>query len=205
VTVALAAAPGVIEKSKPLPVSATVWGLLPALSVIFSVPVLVPPAVGSKKTPIVQLEPTATGLLQLLSTPKSAALGVAAVTVRAALPVFVTVKVCGRPLVPTYWLGNVIVEGDKLTAGAGRPPVPVRVTICGLPGALSAIVKVPVRLPLAVGVKVTGIWQASPAATEVPQLLVCAKSPEIEIAMLSAALPALYNPTVSAALVVPTC
>ena len=42
-TVALAE-PGVMEKSKPLPVSATVCGLFPALSVIFSVPVLVPPA-----------------------------------------------------------------------------------------------------------------------------------------------------------------
>ena len=35
----------------------------------------------------------------------------------------------------------------------------------------------PVRLPLAVGVKVTLIVQPEPAATLVPQLLVCAKSP----------------------------
>lgn len=140
-TVALAAAPGITEKSKPLPVSVTVCGLFPALSVIFSVPVLVPPAVGSKKTPIVQVFVSNTGLPQLLSTPKSAPLVVTAVTVRAALPVFVTVRVCGRPLVPTYWLGNVIVEGERVTTGAGfGTMLDVTGTVIGLPTALLVMI-----------------------------------------------------------------
>ena len=59
----------------------------------------------------------------------------------------------------------------------GPIPVPVRLTCCGLPPALSVIFRVAERLPLAVGVKVTVNVQLAPAATEVPQLLVCVKSP----------------------------
>ena len=53
-------------------------------------------------------------------------------------------------------------------------PVPERLVVWGLLLALSVTVKVPVRLPVAVGVKVTLMTQLAPAATEVPQLLVCA-------------------------------
>lgn len=42
---------------------------------------------------------------------------------------------------------------------------------------LSVIVKVAVRLPIAVGAKVTLTVQFPPAATELPQVLVCPKSP----------------------------
>ena len=59
----------------------------------------------------------------------------------------------------------------------GPIPVPARLTCCGLPPALSVMFKVAERLPLAVGVKVTVNVQLAPVATEVPQLLVCAKSP----------------------------
>ena len=137
-TVALAAAPGVIEKSKPLPVSATACGLFPALSVILSVPVLVPPAVGLKKTPIVQFKPGATGLVQLLSTPKSAALAVTAVIVSVTLPVFVTVSVCGNPDVPTNWEGKEMLAG--LRDSAALILVPAREICCGLPPTLSVMV-----------------------------------------------------------------
>jgi hypothetical protein len=131
--VALGVELAVIEKSSPLPVRATVCGLPVALSVIESVPVLVPPVVGSKKTAMLQLAFGATGLAQLLITPKSAGLGVTAVIVSAALPVLVTVTVWGRPLVPTYWLGKVTVDGDAFTTGAfgggSASPVPVRAMV----------------------------------------------------------------------------
>jgi hypothetical protein len=57
-----------------------------------------------------------------------------------------------------------------------------------------------VRLPLAVGVKVTLMVQLPPAATELPQVLVCAKSPALvpaiaTLLMLKAALPALLKVT----------
>src|SRR5215831_10088842 len=101
--------------------------------------------------------------------------------------------------------------GDRPTAGAGADvPVPVKPTVCGLPLALSLIVRVPVRVPIAEGVNVMLIAQEAPAATDVPQLFVCAKSlafvPVMAmLVMFSVALPVLLNVTACAApLVVPT-
>jgi hypothetical protein len=85
----------------------------------------------------------------------------------------------------------------------GATPVPVRLTVCGLPAALSVTVIVPGWLPVAVGVNVTLIVQFAPAATEVPQVLVwayCALT--AMLVMLSAAAPPLVSVTVCAALVV---
>ena len=56
-------------------------------------------------------------------------------------------------------------------------PMPLSVTVWGLLAALSVSVSVPLRGPLAVGVKVTSIVQLDPEASEPPQLLVWAKSP----------------------------
>ena len=58
-------------KSCPVPLSVTVWGLSPALSVSVSVPVRLPVAVGVKVTLIVQLEPAATEPAQVLVWAKS--------------------------------------------------------------------------------------------------------------------------------------
>jgi hypothetical protein len=53
------------------------------------------------------------------------------------------------------------------------PPVPVSETVCGLLGSESVRVSVPLRVPVAVGVKVTFTVQLPPAATVAPQSLVC--------------------------------
>jgi hypothetical protein len=53
-------------------------------------------------------------------------------------------------------------------------PVPVKVTVCSVEGALSLKVTYPVRVPVAEGEKVTCTVQFAPAASEVPQVLVCA-------------------------------
>ena len=95
----------------------------------------------------------------------------------------------------------------RLTAGA--PPVPVRVTDCGLPVALSLMATVAVRVPGAVGAKVTLIVQLPPAATELPQLLLWLKSPALlpantRLVMPKAAFPELVSRMAWAALVVPT-
>ena len=55
-------------------------------------------------------------------------------------------------------------------------PVPERLTDWGLPAALSVMARAAARLPAAEGVKVTLIVQLALAATEMPQLLVWAKS-----------------------------
>src|SRR5258705_11485587 len=94
------------------------------------------------------------------------------VMVSNASPVFVSVTVCAALVVPTLREPKLKLVGERLTTGA--VPVPVRLTICGLPVASSVIVMVPVRVPVAVGVNVTLIVQLAPAATEVPQVLVCA-------------------------------
>ena len=83
-------------------------------------------------------------------------------------------------------------------------PVPVNDTVRGEPLALSVMVRLPVRIPPAVGVNVTEMAQFAPAATLEPQVLAWAKSPEAAIELIfSAAVPVLVSVTVWAALVVP--
>src|SRR5258708_13577591 len=59
---------------------------------------------------------------------------------------------------------------------AGYFPVPVNVTFCGDPPPLSLMSSDALRVPFALGVKVTAIVQLRPAPRLEPQLLVCAKS-----------------------------
>lgn len=157
----------------PVPDRLIVCGLPGALSVIDSVPLRDPTAVGVKVTLMVQCALTATELPQLLVWAKSAVVPKLEIE-RAALPVFV--KVSGRELlvVPCIWFPKLSVVADKLAAGA--VPVPVRLTVCGLPAALSVTVRLALREPTAVGVKVTLIVQCAPAAKEGPQSVVLVKS-----------------------------
>lgn len=65
-------------------------------------------------------------------------------------------------------------------------PVPVRLTVCGLPLALSFTDRVPLCVPLLCGANVTEIVQLAPAAGSLPQLLVSVNA-GLEIAMLDMA------------------
>src|SRR5947199_4764317 len=79
-------------------------------------------------------------------------------------------------LVPVVWLENVRACEDRLTTGTGAMPVPLRLTDCGLPVPSSMIPIVAVRLPVAVGAKVTLMTQLRLRARAVGpagQLLVC--------------------------------
>jgi hypothetical protein len=153
----------------PVPVKATVCGLPLALSFTVSVPVLVPVAVGVKVTSIAQLAPAATLAPHVLVCANSPLIPILPI-VSAVLPVLLRLIACAALLVPTNWFPNDRGLGDRVTVDA--TPVPVKATVCGLPLALSAIVRVPLRAPAAVGVKVTLIAQLAPAATPVPQVLV---------------------------------
>jgi hypothetical protein len=155
----------------PSPVNVTVWGLFQALSVMFRLPVRVPFAVGVKVTLIVQLEPVPTLLPQVFVREKSP-LATMLDMDSGAFPVLVSVTACGSLVDPTNRRENVREDGDKPTAGP--VPVPVTPTACGLFKALSVIASVAVRVPPAVGVKVTLIVQVPPAATELPQVLLWA-------------------------------
>src|ERR1700676_541478 len=66
-----------------------------------------------------------------------------------------------------------------LTLACWDVPWPVIAKVCGLPAALSVMVRTPVRLPSAVGVKVRRTRQLDPAATGEPQAFVWAKAPVI--------------------------
>ena len=65
--------------------------------------------------------------------------------------------------------------GKNVTAG--NTPVPVSGSICGLLELSSVMLTAAVRMPVEEGVRVTVMLQPPPAGTDVPQLLVSAKSP----------------------------
>jgi hypothetical protein len=96
----------------------------------------------------------------------------------------------------------------RLTLGA--VPVPLKPTTWGLPLALSVSVRLPERLPVAVGVDVTLITQLLPAASgalvlQVVPLADIAKSPvTVMFVKVNDAVPLLVTVTALAALVVPT-
>jgi len=95
------------------------------------------------------------------------------------------------------------------TSAAAAAPVPERVTVWGLSVALSATLTVAVRIPPAVGLKVTLMVQWAPTATLAPQLWVRAKLVELapDTVMpvtFKVALPVLARVIACAALVVPT-
>jgi hypothetical protein len=113
----------------------------------------------------------------------------------------VTVTVLAALVVVTAWFPKARVVGLTVT---GTTPLPVNDTLCGLLFALSVIVRVPVRLPVVVGEKVTLIAQFAPAASDVPHVFVCAKSPEMLMEEMLSTVPRLFvSVTVFAVLDVP--
>ena len=79
-------------------------------------------------------------------------------------------------------------------------PVPTRLRLCGAPW----IVTEPVRLPAAVGLKITLMVQLRSGPSDEPHVSVSAKSPAIVMAMLNDVICSFVNVNVCAALVVPT-
>ena len=88
-----------------------------------------------------------------------------------ALPVFVIPIPCPALVVPVFCAANVRLDGEKLNVNVCVWPVPVRPTVCGLPVALSVNVKLAVRVPFAVGLKVTDTVHPLPDVSVAGQLL----------------------------------
>ncbi len=199
-----------IEKSSPFPESATICGLPEALSAMVTAPVLAPGEVGLNTTPIAHVAPAATELPQVpLPVKAKSPLTLRLVIDKAAVPVLFKVTDCAALLLPTIWPLNDTELGVRLTVGAdGELVEPESANVCGLLGALSAIVTAPVKVPVVVGAKSTLIVQLAPAATEVPQVPVPpkAKGPEIVKLPLNVRveLPVLVSVAVCAVLVLPT-
>jgi len=96
---------------------------------------------------------------------------------------------------------------DRLAVGA--TPVPLTENDCGDPVALSVTTTDEPRLPVIPGVNVTEMLQLLFAATELPQVLVCAKADDVPplsamLEIVSAALPLFVIVTDCAVEVVPT-
>ena len=95
---------------------------------------------------------------------------------------------------PTFCAGKVKEAGERLTTGAVPVPVRLMVWVAGL--ALSLMVTAPVRVPAAVGLKVTLRVQLAPTATLEPQVLVWEKSPlTVMLVMRRVALPVFLRVT----------
>jgi len=97
------------------------------LSVIVTVPVLDPLALGLKVTLTLHEAPAPTLEPQVLVWEKSPLIAML-VMVSVEVPLFVRVKLCGVLLVPTACEAKVRDAGEKLTAGP-PVPVPVRLTV----------------------------------------------------------------------------
>ena len=106
-----------------------------------------------------------------------------------------SVTLWGALVEPVYRLLKVSEVGES--AARGPSPVPERLTVWGLPEALSETCRLPVRVPGAVGAKVTPIVQVDPGATLEPQLLVSPKFAVIAmLEMVKLVMPVLERVTV---------
>ena len=152
-----------------MPFRLEVCGLPIALSATLSVPVRVPVAVGVKVRLMVQLVFAPRLLEQVVDATVKSPVVVIEMPVSETACSLVRVKVFAGLVVPTGSVANVALAGVSF---ACTPPVPDRATVCGLLGELSVMVKVPVRAPSCVGVKVTLIRQLFPPANVLPQGLV---------------------------------
>lgn len=123
--------------------------------------------------------------------------------VSAELPVLDSTIVCGALVVPTRWVANVNEVAEKEACGA--KPVPESATVWFEAGAPTLIVRLPETSPREVGAKVTLIAQLAPAASEAPQVLLCANGEVVTIAVIeSVASPVFDSVSVCDGLVVPT-
>jgi hypothetical protein len=125
-----------------------------------------PAAVGVKLTVMMHDTFTATDAPQLFDWLKSPALAPVRVMLErfsVAVPAFVSVTLCAALAVPTGLAANTRFAADKLTIGAA--PVPASATVCGLPGALSMIFKVPDSAAATDGVNLTLTMQEAPGAS----------------------------------------
>jgi hypothetical protein len=121
------------------------------------------------------------------------------------LPVFVSVTVWAELDVPTDCVANEKLLVLRIAAGVATP-VPPKLTLCGLPGALSVTVTLAPSAVATRGTKVTERVQLAPALRLLQQLVVSAKwcglaPPITMLLMVIAAFPVFVKVTVLAALV----
>jgi len=155
-----------VAAATPVPFKLTVCGLPVALSVKASVAMRDPIAVGAKLTLRVHLAPAATLEPQVFVCEKSlgSAPPIAMLEMLSeALPVFVSVTVCTGAVAAMFSWPNARFAEERLIVVAGVIPVPLKLTVCGLPFALSTTAREALLEPAAEGVNVTMSVQLPPA------------------------------------------
>ena len=167
----------------PVPESATVWGLFPAVSVNVSVAARLPETEGVNATATMQLADVARLNPQALALITKSEELVPDTAMLAMLiadgPPLVSVTVWTVLVEPTDVAGNIRLEGVIVAVATGVVPSPESATVWGLFPAVSVNVRAAARLPEAEGVNVTVIAQFAEAAIVDPHaLLVRAKSEE---------------------------
>jgi hypothetical protein len=85
-------------------------------------------------------------------------------------PVFLTVKLCAGLVLPIFCVANVRLDGVKVSVRV--KPLPLSGTLCGLPVASSATLRLAVRVPFAVGLNAIDTAQLLPAVSVTGQVLV---------------------------------
>jgi len=198
----------------PVPDSVAVCGEPAALSVTVRVAPKLASDAGVKVTVMEQLDPEARDVPQLLVWEKSLGLAPAMAILpiaRAALPVLESVAVCDALVVPLVAL-KVSEEGVSEAMGTGGAvPVPLSVTPCGDPVALSDMETEAVSLPGVVGAKLTAMVQVEFAARGLAPMQLslstkfAAPVPVTAIAVMArGVVPEFFRITFCAALVVPS-
>jgi hypothetical protein len=91
---------------------------------------------------------------------------------RVMLPVLVTITVWLVLNRPTGWVLNARLSGEIVAVGVSVRPFPNKLTVCGLPVAVSIKVMEPVRLPAAVGLNSTFTVQVAEGRSVAHEVLV---------------------------------
>lgn len=150
------------------------------MSVRVSEPTLCPADVGVKVTPMVQFDAGVVAwraTVQLLLCTAKLPLATTVVMVKAAVPVFETVRIIGALATPTFWgVAKSRLDDERVTMGA-EPAVPLKSTTCvscAPPVSVSVNVILAVRAGgvIDVGVKVTLIAQVPRAGIDPVQVFV---------------------------------
>ncbi len=190
----------------PVPAICTIWGLAPPSSKKLSVALSGPISEGRNFTVTVQVVFPAKLLPHVFEAMMKSPAFVPAIVIPVKFNVvvlwLVTVTVRPTLVVLTSCGEKLRAEGDSVTA----VPVPLRLTVCGLPLALSLMLRVPLRVPTAVGLNATLIVQLVCGARLLPQVFAgIMKSPEATmLLMASVVVPVFLRTTLLEALVLPS-
>lgn len=187
----------------PTPARFTDCGLPVALSVNKSAALSGPLLVGLKVTPTTQVPVGTTVAPEQASALFAKSLGFAPLTItvvmlKLAVPLLVTVKFCAPLVFPTVWFPKFRLAAEGVKAEV--MPIPLSITICTPPAALSVMFTEAARFPAAEGVNVKLAVQLALGAIEFPHVFVIEKSVALGpvlwmLAILKVAAPVLVTET----------